>query len=114
MFNKKIITFCIFCTLFACQSSSDKLPIPEDTLLKVLSDIHKAEVIIGGETPTHKDSLSKKYYQQIFEKHGITTADYDTTLSMLSFRPALMHRIYDKVIKNYQEETKKLTNTGSK
>jgi hypothetical protein len=112
MFSKKYITVLLF-SLAACQTN-DSLPIPETTLLKVLSDIHKAEVIINGETPVHKDSLSRRYYQQIFDKHGITAAQYDTTLSMLSFRPAMMHRIYNEVMKNYQEENNNLTKANSK
>ncbi len=112
IFNKKYFTVLLI-ALCTCQSN-DTLPIPEETLLKVLSDIHKAEVIFNGETQVHKDSLSRRYYQQIFDRHGITAAQYDTTLSMLSFRPAMMHRIYDQVMKNYQEESNNLTKNNSK
>jgi hypothetical protein len=112
LFSKKYITVLLF--VFCCCQNNDSLPIPEATLLKVLSDIHKAEVIINGETQVQKDSLSRRYYQQIFDKHGITAAQYDTTLSMLSFRPAMMHRIYDQVMKNYQEENNNLTKANNK
>lgn len=113
-FSKKAVRFILILWLTACGSESYKMPIQKDKLKAVLIDVHLAESIIESETQHMKDSLAALYYPQIFEKHGVQSKDFDSTLSFLHQRPILMRDIYDEVIKDIEKITKPMADTTSK
>ena len=105
-FLKKIrLVFVVF-ALSACHSESNNLPIPKDKLLPVLIDIHMVEAVVDNDSQVMKDSLTALYYPQIFEKHGVTAKDFDSTVKYMNVRPKLMHDIYEDVMKEIQKTTK--------
>jgi Domain of unknown function (DUF4296) len=69
----------------------------EDKLATLLSDLHMAEAYVETEAEPIRDSLAKMYTAQIFKKHGVTEAEFDTTMGWLARRPKLMEMIYKKV-----------------
>ncbi len=103
---KKIRLVLIILALSACQSDSNNLPIPKDKLLPVLIDIHLVEAVVDNDSQVMKDSLTALYYPQIFEKHGVTSKDFDSTVKYMNERPKLMHDIYEDVMKQIQKTTK--------
>lgn len=97
MLKKFLLLSTIIGGILSCEKREDKLPIPKEKLYKVLTDIHLSEAAIENETIKMKDSLSKLYYEQIFQNNGITHKDFDSSMAVLSNDPILMHRIYKQV-----------------
>lgn len=97
--NFSIILFILLVLVIAsCEKKDDKIPIPKETLYKVLAEIHLAEVSAENETTKMKDSVTKLYYGQIFQKNGITNKDFDSSMSVMSNDPVLMYKVYKQVI----------------
>ena len=92
--------------VLACHSDSSNLPIPKAKLVPVLMDIHMVEAVVENDSQVMKDSLAALYYPQIFEKHGVTAKDFDSTVNFMNERPKLMHDIYEDVMKEIQKTTK--------
>jgi len=88
---------CIF--FFSCSSREKKYLIPKDDLTGLIVDIHIADAI-GYDYP-----LKRKYnipdsaalYASVFEKHGYTKEQFDSTLSYYVNRPEELNKIYQKV-----------------
>jgi Domain of unknown function (DUF4296) len=87
----------------SCSRKEDKFPIPKDKLYQVLCDVHLSEASVESESLKMKDSVTKVYYEQIFQKHGITAEDFDSSMSMMSNDPVLMNKIYKEVVKQLSE-----------
>lgn len=85
-----------FMLIGACKNQFDA-PIAEDKLVKVLKDVHIAEALLETENQTMRDSFSKVYYAQIFEHHGITRVDFDSTMSVYARYPEQFDSIYSRV-----------------
>jgi Domain of unknown function (DUF4296) len=100
------LTFALFLTILSCQKEKVQLPIPKETMVSVLVDIHMSEAYVEGVNTTLKDSMSKIYYPQIFKHHGITAKLYDSTFSILSNKPDLMKSVYDDVLLKLEERQK--------
>ena len=98
--------FFIFFTLYACKDGKAIMPIPKETMVTVLADIHMAEAYIESVSPALKDSMAKQYYPQIFKHNGITAKLYDSAFSVLSNQPDLMKSIYDDVLTKIDERQK--------
>ncbi|GEM_PF-1616428 len=74
------------------------LPLPEDKLVKVLADVHIAEVAGQNTIGPQRDSLEALYYRQIFAIHQVDSADFFRSLAILQKEPERMREIYDRVI----------------
>ncbi len=65
----------------------------------VLYDLHVAEGIIYARGYAYgHDSLVAKYYESVLAKHGITQAEFDSSLVWYTDHPLRFNRIYPKVI----------------
>ena len=72
----------------------------QSTMTDVLVDMHKTDAILA-ENNTAYGQYSKKapYYNYIFKKHGITKAEFDSTLVWYTKNPQKFENMYDDVIK---------------
>ncbi len=84
----------IFC--FAC-SKKESLPIGEDKLIDVLSDVHTAEAAMSGLTAVERDTLALRFYDDIFTLHQVAQEDFDTCMARLMRNPERFVSIYEKV-----------------
>jgi hypothetical protein len=91
-----LLIFVSLFTTISCKESSG-MAMSEEKLAQLLSDLHMAEAYVEGETESIRDSLAKKYTVQIFKKHGVTEAQFDTTMGWLARRPKLLEMVYKKV-----------------
>ncbi|MEY4936589.1 MAG: hypothetical protein RIS64_2948 [Bacteroidota bacterium] len=98
MIQKKLYFILIFAT-FGCggMSSRSGMAMSEEKLATLLSDLHIAEAYVESEAEPVRDSLAKRYTAQIFKKHGVTEAQFDTTMGWLARRPKLLELVYKKV-----------------
>jgi hypothetical protein len=82
--------------LTGCKS--DKLPVEEGVLVHILVDTHFAEAALLHVNPAMKDSVAKVYYSQIYERHQINEADFDTSLAILKRKPLMNWMIHQRVL----------------
>ena len=82
----------------SCKQEEIKLQIPDDELVKILTDLHISEAAILSLNQKLKDSMSVIYYQQIFEIHGITDSVFYHDLEILRNDSKKLEEIYQKVI----------------
>jgi Domain of unknown function (DUF4296) len=103
---KKVITI-LFLFLLILQSCSDDPTrfkkgrvIPEPKFVNILIDIHLTDVVTNGYEFYQKfettDSIDM--YSNIFQKHGVSKAEFDTTVAIYSRQPELYLEVYDKVM----------------
>lgn len=73
-------------------------------MVDVLYDLHTAEGVlqISGYNYAH-DAEVKAYYGVILAKHGITQAQFDSSLVWYIDHPQYFQRVYPKVMKRLQE-----------
>ena len=65
---------------------------------RVLVDLHKADAMmqVSGMQYGHNEALNI-YYSQVLEKHGITQAQFDSSIVWYTDHPLLFDKIYPKV-----------------
>ncbi len=104
--------------LIACNNSGRKYIISENTFVDVLVDIHLADATALYNRPEdtgfvlNTDSLHKS----VFTSHGVTSAQFDSTISYYSKRPEDFLRVYNNVtnkLKLISEETQRNTASAS-
>lgn len=70
----------------------------------VLVDLHTADGVIYAADIMygHEDAL-KKYYEMVLEKHGLTQAQFDSSLVWYTNNPQIFNKIYPRVIERLQQ-----------
>jgi hypothetical protein len=99
---QRILRLILICGL--CIASCDKKPpgnlIPEENLVPMLVDFHLAYSI--QQSPDFADVISKTDsidpYSNIFQKHGFSKLEFDTTLSWYTRNPEYLVEVYNDVI----------------
>ncbi|MFM2268278.1 MAG: hypothetical protein RL757_1719 [Bacteroidota bacterium] len=79
------------------SDSAENIPLSDEKLIAALVDVQLAEAIPDGEIPEIRDSMMRVYYPQIFEKHGISAVDFDSSMSHLAKQPRRLEEIHRKV-----------------
>lgn len=65
----------------------------------VLYDLHRADgVIYVAKMETGYDEALARCYQSVLDKHGVTQAEFDSSLVWYTDNPALFDKIYPKVM----------------
>lgn len=92
-----LFTGFVFC-LAAC--SHEKAALDQDQFTALLIDMHMADGTLSQSQgySTNQDKKNYAYYNAVFDKYGITRADFDSCLYYYSSRMELFDRIYDVVI----------------
>ena len=88
-------------SLAACdQNRPGKDIIPPETLVPVLVDMHLLNSLQTSHTfralSRNVDSIDTRGY--IFDKHGITSIEFDSSIAWYSRHPLLFTEIYDEVV----------------
>ena len=71
----------------------------------VLYDLHRADAIIqvAGYNYAHDQEVTA-YYKNILDKHGITQAEFDSSLVWYTDNPQIFNKIYPKLIERLDAE----------
>ncbi|MEN0002692.1 MAG: DUF4296 domain-containing protein [Bacteroidota bacterium] len=102
------------CLLGACQPSISSLPIEEEKLIQVLTDVHIAEAGLQNLRGAVKDSTAILYYNQIYSIHGITEDDFMQSIEILKQDPKRMNAIYTLVLDNLSVREASATNVKTR
>ncbi|HRH02075.1 MAG TPA: DUF4296 domain-containing protein [Bacteroidia bacterium] len=101
--KKYLLVFSLLGFANSCTTNSDGLPdnlIGRDSMITVLIDIHIADAAVNlssfnqQELPPDKEKL----FREIYSKHGLTKAKFDSSFIYYSQHPELFEKIYEDVI----------------
>ena len=99
----------ILCVLLlgACQPDVPSGILSEDDLEEVLYDYHLAQ---GAAENTGGDMEIQRYLyvQSVFQKHGITEAEFDSSMVWYSSRPDKLYKMYQRLGDRYATESRSL------
>ena len=93
---------------------SEEAPIPSDSIISaekmvhILGDVHMAEAALMMERNQGQDSKVKPelYYSGIFKKYHISQRRFDENLRYYRQNPAVLSKIYDRVIQELETRQK--------
>ena len=71
----------------------------------VLYDLHRADgaIQVAGYNYSHDQELAG-YYKNVLDKHGITQAEFDSSLVWFTDNPQIFNKIYPKVIERLEAD----------
>ena len=78
-----------------------------DEMREVLVDLHKTDALLQLSGLGMQDQEAKQiYYAQVLERHGVTQAQFDSSLVWYTAHPQLFNKIYPKVMADLEAEEK--------
>lgn len=93
-----VVLVLVFCS--ACGNDKEKPVLDQKEFTALLIDMHATDGILSinrGFT-LDKEKKNYTYYNGLFEKYGITKAEFDSCMYFYSSQPQLFTKIYDAVI----------------
>lgn len=101
-----IILISIF--FIGCSNTPDNV-ISEGRMVDLLVDIHKGESYVDINSGTYyNDSLKKLFKQSILAEHGVSQAQFDSSLVWYGKHIDKYVVVYDEVIKKLQDQDKSI------
>jgi len=98
--NHKIIALILLVFVMASTSCQDKEKIPREEMVSILVDIHLLDGAIQKDRYRQEleipDTLN--VYGYVFDKHGYSRAQFDSTMNYYSRDPRRFERIYQDVM----------------
>ena len=88
---------------FSCTKKEELLTMEEERLIPLLLDAHIVEGALQPLYEAHKDSMMNVYYNQLFTIHQVDSSEFFHNLRVLRKNPDLGKKIYDKVMKAFNE-----------
>ena len=80
--------------LFACKPGVPSGVIPPDDLEEILYDYHLAQAMAENGARDSMDFRRYSYVRAVFDKHGVTEAEFDTAMVWYSSHATYLHEIY--------------------
>ena len=89
----------ILLIILSCVSCRPRMVLSNREMRDVLYDLHRADgaLQVAGYSHGHSQELSA-YYKSVLDKHGITQAEFDSSLVWFTDNPQIFNKIYPKVI----------------
>lgn len=91
----------------ACWGNKAAAPtIPEDKMVRIMADLSIAEAATAQMNGYAKDSLTKVFYNQVFEMHQVQADQYEQNLRLYANDLPTMERIVQRVEATFETEKK--------
>jgi len=106
LFLKKSGLFFSLILLFsACETPKEYL-IPQDKMVEVLIDIHKADGVLSTESFDYEIEKLRpeNYYKNVLDKHNLNRAIFDSALSQYTAEREIYIEMYERVIEELRTE----------
>jgi len=108
--NKILVAFVIaliaMTTITSCKSRPSYV-LSKSKMGKVLYDYHICQGLIN-QLPYNEKYRQQQYIDAVFEKHGITKQDFDTSMVWYNRNASELKDIYEKLNERFEDEEKKL------
>ncbi|MDD2284493.1 MAG: DUF4296 domain-containing protein [Paludibacter sp.] len=95
------LLFCILLFQFACSNRPDEV-MSRREMRSFLTDLHLLEGVFSS-NGTIDEREKAYYYNALFLKHGITKAEFDSSLAYYTKNPKMFERIYTDVNKDLEK-----------
>ena len=100
----------IVCVLLVCVAMLGCRPrgvLSNREMRDVLYDLHRTDgaIQVAGYNYSHDQELAG-YYKNVLDKHGITQAEFDSSLVWFTDNPQIFNKIYPKVIERLEADFK--------
>ena len=92
---------CVVLLQFACSNRPDDV-LSRSEMKSFLTDLHLLEGVFSSDVTISEDEKIL-YYHALFQKHGISKAQFDSSLVYYTRNPKVFERIYTSVNKNLEE-----------
>ena len=95
----------IVCVLLAVVGCRPRGVLSNNEMREVLYDLHRADgaIQVAGYNYSHDQEVAG-YYKNVLEKHGITQAQFDSSLVWFTDNPQIFNKIYPKVIERLEAD----------
>ena len=98
----------IVCVLLACVAMMGCRPrgvLSNREMRDVLYDLHRVDgaLQVAGYSYGHSQEVAG-YYKNVLDEHGITQAQFDSSLVWYTDNPQIFNKIYPKVIERLEED----------
>jgi len=103
---RNIVLLCIlsFVALYMCSCRPHGI-LSSRKMREVMLDLHKTDALLQVSKIQHGHSEAKDmYYAMVLEQHGVTQAEFDSSLVWYTAHPQLFDKIYPKVLKQLETE----------
>ena len=93
--------------LCACTDRRKEQVLPTDKLEAVLYDYHLAQVMIN-DLPSNQRFKKDLYFEYVYDKHGVTKAEVDSSLVYYARYPKGLSEIYNRLSERIEADIKRL------
>ena len=102
---QNILILCLLSFVLCLTSCRPEGILHSRQMREVLIDLHKTEGAIQA-AGVRYDAYEERdmYYAQVLEKHGITQAQFDSSIVWYTAHPQFFNKIYPKVLKEIEAE----------
>ena len=99
---KWLLILCVCVAVVGCRPRG---VLSNNKMREVLYDLHRADgaIQVAGYNYSHDQEVAG-YYKNILDKHGITQAQFDTSLVWFTDNPQIFNKIYPKVLERLEAD----------
>ena len=100
--NRWLVIVCVLLAIVGCRPRGI---LSNNEMRDVLYDLHRMDgaLQVAGYHSGHGQEVSA-YYQSVLDKHGITQAEFDSSLVWFTDNPQIFNKIYPRVIDRLQAD----------
>lgn len=99
-----ILLLTLLFTVSACRSRGEKKHLSQGKMEEILYDYHVADAISGMDYD-YKDTLRMRVYKQaVLKKHGVSEADFDSSMVYYTRHADELYEIYERLSKRLADE----------
>ena len=104
-FRPLLILLILLSVLLSACTPRPRNVLSKKKMTEVLYDLHKTDgvVLVKGYNFNHDEEL-KKFYESTLLKHGVTQAQFDSSLVWYTDNPKRFNKIYPRVIARLQRD----------
>lgn len=103
--RSNILILCLLSIVLCLSSCRPRGILTSRQMRKVLVDLHKTDALLQVTGLQHgHNEAEDMYYAMVLEQHGITQAQFDSSLVWYTAHPQLFDKIYPKVLAQLQQE----------
>lgn len=96
-------TLIFSCFIISCSDDNDKV-VSEGKLEDVLFDYHLADAMVSSANIAQEEH--KKYFDAVLDKHGITQAEFDSSMVYYMRHADKLHKIYEHLSDRMSNEAR--------
>ena len=96
--TKLLLTPLMLLAAIACNRVPDGV-LPKEEMAQLMADLYVGESVVEANTATYSsDSTKRAFRQSIYARHGVTSADVDSSLRWYGYNMERFIDVYDRTI----------------